>query len=241
MKKHNVFTAIIMAAFLCLLLVMVVQLFPLVKEVVSHVDDESSIVAYVASFGWRGVPALIGLAALQVMIPIIPAPAVGVLTGLSYGVYWGPLIFLSGIALGNLFVLISLRQLRGLIVLKRKRNTRHTKFHSKEHLEKIKKPEIVAFFLSLIPFLSGAGPYLFAETRVSPGKYIIAVIAGNIPAAFIYVFLGNHIARGNYTAAIITAALMLVAALFILLFRKKIMGKIMSEGSVIEESVCGKD
>jgi len=29
--------------------------------------------------------------------------------------------------------------------------------------------------------------------------------------------------------------------LFILLFRKKIMGKIMSEGSVIEESVCGKD
>ncbi|MCL2436795.1 MAG: hypothetical protein FWD00_02015, partial [Clostridiales bacterium] len=172
MKKREIFTIIVMAVFLCLLIAMIVQLFPLIEDISMHVDDEASIVEYVHSFGWRGVPALIGLAALEIIIPFIPAPAVGVLTGLSYGIYWGPLIFLSGLALGNLFVMISMRQLRGLMARNRKRDPESKKSHVKERLEKIKKPEIVAFFFSLIPFVSSTGPYLFAETRVSLGKYI---------------------------------------------------------------------
>jgi len=231
MKKRSVSTTIMMAVFLCILIAMVAQLFPLIREIAMNVHDESNIVEYVGSFGWRGVPALIGLAALQVIIPFIPAPVVGVLTGLSYGIYWGPLIFFSGIVLGNLFVIISMRRLRGLVLLKRKRQPQHKKSHSKEQFEKIKRPEIVAFFLFLIPFLSGVGPYLFAETRVSLGKYIIAVVAGNIPSVFIYMFLGDRISRGNHTAAIITAAIVVAVAVFVLLFRKKIMDKIMDEGN----------
>jgi len=156
---------------------------------------------------------------------------VGVLTGLSYGIYWGPLIFLAGIVLGNLFVVISVRQLHGLIAPKRKPGSRHKNSHSKEQFDKIKKPEIAAFFLFLIPFLSGVGPYLFAETRVSLGKYIIAVVAGNIPSVIFYAFLGDRISRGNHTTAIIAAAFALVVAIFILLFRKKITDKIMGEGN----------
>jgi len=229
MKNRNILTAVVAAVFLGLLIAMIVQLFPLIRDVAMNAQDESSILEYVDSFGWRAAPALIGLAALQVIIPIIPAPAVGVLTGLSYGVYWGMLIYLAGIVIGNLFVVISVRQLHGLIALKRKSGSQQKKSGSKEKLEKIKKPEVVAFFLFLIPFLSGVGPYLFAETRVSLSKYIIAVVAGSIPSAVIYVFLGNRISSEDHTAAIITAALFLIVMLFILVFRKKIMGKIMGE------------
>jgi len=229
MKKHNILSIVITAAFLCLLLLMVVQLLPIIRDIVTNVEDESNIVAYVDSFGWRGVPALIGLSALQVIIPVIPAPAVGVISGLSYGIYWGPLIFLSGIALGNIFVVISVRQLHSLIQPKRKQSSKRKKFLSKEKLEKVKRPEIVAFFLVLLPWVSSVGPYLFAETKVSLGKYIIAVIAGSIPSTIIYVFLGNHISRGNYVTVIITAAILVIAVLFVLLFRKKLMYKIMGE------------
>ncbi|MCL2827475.1 MAG: VTT domain-containing protein [Oscillospiraceae bacterium] len=232
MKKHNIATVISMAALFCLLIVMVVQLFPLIRDMLTHGEDESSIVAYVNSIGWRGVPALIGLSALQAIIIIIPAPAVGVLTGLSYGIYWGPLIFLSGVALGNLFVVVTVRQLHSLIPPRTKQTVKHNKLLSKERLKKIRRPELVAFFLAMIPWLSSAGPYLFAETRVSLGKYMIAVVVGNIPSALIYVFLGDRISRGNYMAAIIIAGIVVIAAVFILVFRKKIMEKIMVESDV---------
>ena len=42
-------------------------------------------------------------------------------------------------------------------------------------------------------------------------------------------FLGEHLSRDNHIVAIITAALILILFIFILLFRKKIMGKIMDE------------
>jgi len=229
MKKHNTLTTIAIVAVFCILIVMVVQLFPLIRDIAENVKDESSIVEYVNSFGWRGVPALIGLSALQVIIPIIPAPAVGVLTGLSYGVYWGPLIFLGGIALGNLFVVTSVRSLNNLIPKKKKDDTRPSKFLSKEKLAKIKRPEIVAFFLVLIPFASSVGPYLFAETKISLWKYLIAVILGSIPSTIVYVFLGDRISGGNYTSAIIIAAVVIVILACVLLFRKKILAKIMNE------------
>jgi uncharacterized membrane protein YdjX (TVP38/TMEM64 family) len=224
-RKQKIFKIIIAALFLLFLIAMIVQLLPLVREVVANARDESSIVAYVDSFGWRGVPALVGLSALQVIIPIIPAPAVGVLAGLSYGIYWGPLIFLGGIAVGNLFVVVSLRLLHSLIIAKKPKK----KSKYKEQLEKIKRPEIAAFFLTLIPWVSSTGPYLFAGTKVALSKYIIAVVAGSIPSTVLYVFLGDRISRGNYTTAIIIAAIVVVALVFILVFRKKIIGIIMGE------------
>jgi len=231
MKKHNTFTAILMVLFFCLLLVMVIQLFPLVREVIANTADESSIATYVDSLGWRGVLALVGLAALQVIIPFIPASAVGILAGLSYGIYWGPLIFLGGVVLGNVFVVVYVRQLSNLIPTRKKTSTKQNKLISKEKLEKMKRPEIAVFFLTVIPFVGSVGPYLFAETKVSLGKYLIATIAAYLPATVMYMFLGDSISKGNYGTAIMTALITVVIILPALLFRKKITAKIMGEDS----------
>ena len=224
-----------MAIFLCLLLIMIVQLFPLIDDIVTGKESESDIVTQVQLFGWRGVPALIGISALQVIIPIIPAAVTGVIAGLSYGIYWGSLIYLSGIAIGNLFIVVSIRQLRNLITLKTKHNSEQISNHKKtlsvEQLNKLKRPEIVVFFLFMIPLLSGVGPYLFARTNIPLGKYLIAVIAGSIPFTIVYVFLGDHISRGNHTMAIAMAVILTIILLIILLFRKRIMEKIMSESN----------
>ena len=223
MKKRNMITAAAMAMFFCLLLLMVVQLLPIIRDIVTRADDQSDLVTKVQSFGWRGIPALIGLSALQVIVPAIPAPAVGVLTGLSYGVYWGPLIFLAGVALGNVFVFVSVRQLRGFVKSRKKPG------QPKKQHKAIKRPEIAAFLLTLLPWVSGVGPYLFAETKVPLWKYLIAVIAGSIPTAILYVFLGDRISRGSYVTAIVIAAVVVIALVLALLFRKKLMAIIMDE------------
>jgi uncharacterized membrane protein YdjX (TVP38/TMEM64 family) len=87
----------------------------------------------------------------------------------------------------------------------------------------------VAFFYFLIPGLAGALPYMFANTKISLPKYLIAVFAGNLPSAMIYVILGERVSHGSYTTAIIIAAAAVVAILALLPFRKKIMSKIMQE------------
>jgi len=226
MKIQSVLTKIALFIFPLILIGMIVQMLPIIRNLVIHGGNEASIVEQISSFGWRGVPALVALSALQVIIPFIPAPAVGILTSLSYGIYRGAIIFLFGFALGNLFVMFFMRQMRSLITKKRKIDTDKKDSALRERINKIKKPEIVAFFFTLIPFISSFGPYLFAETKVLQKKYIIAVILGNIPSTALYMLLGSHISHENYTTAIVIGAIAAVVIACALIFRKKLMEKI---------------
>jgi len=225
---RNKLNIIILVALLLLMIAMVIQLLPLLEDVLENRKDESSIAETVEALGWRGPPALVGLAAIQVVFPLVPAFAIGVLTGLSYGVYLGAVIFLGGIALGNVVVVFAIRRIDNFLAGKIKHKGKHHHMLSRENLERIKRPEIVAFFLFMIPFISGAGPYLFAETKVKLWKYIVAVVAGCIPTTIVYVFLGERISQGNYTTAIITASVLVIAMVLILIFRKKILNAILA-------------
>jgi len=232
MKKKSNINTVLAIIFLCILIFMIAQMFPLLTEVIDDREDETIVVEAVEALGWRGPLALVGLTALSVILPLIPAAAIGVLTGLTYGVFWGLLIFLAGISLGNLFVVFFVRQVDSYLSGKIKRRKKKHGLLSKETLENINKPEVVAFFLFMIPFVSGAGPYLFAETSVKLWKYIIAVVAGSLPTSIIYLFLGYHISQGSYTIAIITASVLVVALTLIIVFRKKILNMILSRDDV---------
>ncbi|MDR2590588.1 MAG: VTT domain-containing protein [Oscillospiraceae bacterium] len=228
MNKNKIFGIIIMVLFLGVLIAMIVQLLPLLTDILSNRNDETSIVSTVDALGWRGPLSLVGLAAIQVIIFLIPAPAIGVLTGLTYGVLWGLLIFLGGVALGNLFVVFFMRKFASLFRSNKKKKIKKNNESSlKDKVNRIKRPEIIAFFLFMIPFVSSAGPYLFAETNVKLWKYIVAVVLGTLPTAVLYVFLGNTVSQGNYTSSIVIAAIFVVAIIFILIFRKKLLNTIL--------------
>ena len=231
MEKKKTVNIVLAIVFLCILIVMIAQMFPLLTDVINNREDESKVVEAVEDLGWRGPLALVGLTALSVIIPLIPAAAIGVLAGLTYGMLWGLPIILGGISLGNLFVVFFVRQVDSYLSGKFKRKKKEHKLLSKETLENIKRPEVVAFFLFMIPFVSGAGPYLFAETNVKQWKYIIAVIAGSLPTTIIYVFLGERISKGSYTTAIVTAAVFIVAITFILIFKKKILSLVIDSAN----------
>jgi len=226
MKTKSILTKIALLIFPLILIGMIVQMLPIISDLITHGGSEERVVEQISSFGWRGVPALIALSALQVIIPFIPAPAVGILTGLSYGMFRGAILFLVGFALGNMFVMFFMRKMHSLITKLRKPDAEKEDSALRERINKIKRPEIVAFFFTLIPFISSFGPYLFAETKVSQKKYIIASTLGNIPSATLYMFLGSHISHENYTTAIVVGAIAAVAITCALIFRKKLVEKI---------------
>ena len=226
MKIQHVLKKVALFVIPLILIGMIVQMLPIIRDLIAHGGNEESVVEQISSFGWRGVPALIALSALQVIIPFIPAPAVGILTSLSYGIFRGAILFLSGFALGNLFVMFFVREMHIIIRKKRKSKNGGEESALRERINKIKRPEIVAFFFTLVPFISSFGPYLFAETKVVQKKYIIAVILGNIPSTALYMLLGSHISHENYTGAIIVVAIAVVAIICAFIFRKKLMEKI---------------
>ena len=222
MKMKGIVVHLLMLFVLLILIGTIIQLLPIIIDLVNRATDESSVVEQIHSIGWRGVPAVLSLAVLEVIIPFIPGPAVGVIVGLSYGVYWGMLIFLAGMAIGNLIVMVYVRQIKEFVAKIRKKSHAQKDSHLKERIMTLKNPEYLAFFLTLIPFVSSFGSYLFAETRVRLPRYIIAVVLGNIPSAILYMYVGDHISRGNYETTIIIAAIAVVIIIFGIIFRKRL-------------------
>ena len=152
-----------------------------------------------------------------------------VLSGLCYGVWWGALISILGITLGNVIVFVALRQLKELFGPLFKKKTKHKEALSPEMLSRVKRPEMIAFFFFLIPcFPNGIVPYVFAQTKIPLPKYLLAVMAGLVPSTLLCTFLGDRLSKGGYTTAIIIAVIFLAVAAAALIFKKKIMAKITS-------------
>jgi len=239
MEKRNILYKVLFVLFILIIIALIVQLIPLLEDVLENRSDESSVAETIDALGWQGPVSLAGMSALQVILPLIPAPAIGILSGLSYGVFWGPVIFLGGIALGNLFVFFTVHRIEGIFSgkVKRKSKPEHGGVLSKENLDKIKRPEIIAFFLFMIPFISGAGPYLFAETKVKVWKYIIAVLLGSIPTAILYAIIGDGISTGSYTSVIVSASIFVVVVAVVIIFRKKLLKVIMGTADKEEDLI----
>ena len=224
MKKQTFLTVLIVVVIVSLIAVMIVNLLPLVREVIASTGNESIMVDTFNEYGLTGIPILIGMQALIIVIAVIPAEAVQILTGLCFGAYRGALINLTGSVLGNACVFIAMRQMRTLIAPLFKGKTKPRKFISIEQLRRIKRPELVAFSFFLLPGIpNGFVPYLFAATEIKFHKYIIAVVAGSIPATFLLTYLGERVSAHNYTAAVIIAIAALIIVVVVLLFRKRIM------------------
>jgi uncharacterized membrane protein YdjX (TVP38/TMEM64 family) len=238
MKKNRqtIFSFIILVIMLGLIAIMVIDLIPILKQVLSDTHDETKMRDYVDAYGAKGVPILVGLQALQVMLTVIPAAAIQVLSGLCYGIWLGSLICIAGGIVGNMIVFIVLRQVRNTLTsLFKERGRQKDKqggsgkhhFLSVSTLDRMKHPEYISFFFYLIPGIpNGILPYIFAQTHISIGRYLLSVAAANIPSVLLCTWLGERISSGDYKTAIILAAVFAFILVFVLIFRRKITDRV---------------
>jgi uncharacterized membrane protein YdjX (TVP38/TMEM64 family) len=247
-KRQTIFSVVILVLMLGLIAIMVIDLIPLLKQVLTDSHDEKKMIDYINAYGAKGVPVLAGLQALQVMLTVIPAAAIQVLSGLCYGVWYGAVICIVGGILGNMIVFIVLRQVKNTFsALFRERGEqgggaykaskagkagqpkvpKQHRFLSVATLNKMKHPEYVSFFFYLIPGIpNGILPYIFARTHISIGRYLLSVSAASIPSVLLMTWLGERISKGDYKTAIILAAVFIIILIIVLIFRRKITDKI---------------
>lgn len=228
MKRKQITKQILFIAAVCgfiaLLVVLVLDLYPLLKQVVADSRNESKMISYIDAYGIKGVPVLIGLQILAAFIPGMSAAPISILAGLCYGVLGGTLVSGCGIIAVNTLLFAAaghLESMFGGFIKSSRANGRLTSL-----LTRFQKPGTAVFVAYLVPFIPNLVlPFVFTAQKVSFKAYFVSMAGAVLPATLLYCFIGGKIASGEYTLAIIAAAVVVLAMLAALLWNKHMQSK----------------
>lgn len=229
MDKTKWLNIILLVAILALVALLLVDLFPLLKAVYVNREDESETISYINAYGTRGMWAIVGLQALQVVVAFFPSLAIQMLAGLCYGVWLGALLCVVGYLVGNLLVFGALRQFKKSLgsLFQKKESAKKRQLFNVEKIKQMKNPEVMVFLLFLVPGLpNGILPYIFAGTNITFARYISCVTVASIPSVLFCTWLGYSVSQKHYLQAIIMSAVMAAILLLVFLKQDKLMDKI---------------
>jgi len=81
----------------------------------------------------------------------------------------------------------------------------------------------MAFLLFLIPGIpNGILPYIFAKSRITLPRYLLAILLAGTPAILICTLVGERIADGDIYTAAIVFGIFVIIALLVLVLRSRI-------------------
>lgn len=227
LKKYErkILSAVLIIISIFLIAMVVIDLIPLLKNVIGNIKDESAITSDIQEYGAQGVLLLAALQALQVITIIFPSAPIQILAGLTYGIFFGLLICLAGYMIGNTIVFVLIRRFGDIFL---PFNTVNKKIRKKSRWDllfsiKSENVEFMAFLLFLIPGIpNGILPYIFAKSRITLPRYLLAILLAGTPAILICTLVGERIADGDIYTAAIVFGIFVIIALLVLVLRSRI-------------------
>lgn len=169
-------------------------------------SDRERIQRLVEGAGILAPAVYIALLVVQAVVAPLPAPAVAMAGGYTFGTLEGFLLTWSGALLGGVLSFgISRLFGRGLVAsnARMERLDRYVATHG----------AILVFVLRLIPLVSfDAISYAAGLSGMSFGKFLLATAVGMAPGTFVFVYLGGATPGVGVWAALIGLAVLAVAA-----------------------------
>lgn len=199
-------------------------LLPGLREEVNRVvgfllhDDYDAVRSYILAFGlWAPVISL-ALMLLQAIASPIPAFAVSIANGLAFGPLWGAVLSLFGRALAATLCFFIARALgRDAVeaLVGRKAVRRSETWFEQWGTQTV-------LLTRLIPFVSfDLVSYVAGLSRLRFDKFILATVIGEIPASFIYAWVGARAPDYIWLLLLINGVVFLVALTAIYLLKRK--------------------
>ncbi len=175
---------------------------------------------WIQSFGFLGKFIFVGLAAIQVILAVIPGGPVQIAAGYAFGMVEGSIWCTIGIQVGSAAAFLLARYL-GMKVIDL--FFPRDKIESIKFLQNSKKLDIIVFICFLIP---GAPKdlltYFCGITKIPFGKFMFLTTIARIPSIVISVMSGNALVEQKYITAIIIMAVLIVCSLIGFLIYKKL-------------------
>ncbi|MBR2617263.1 MAG: VTT domain-containing protein, partial [Clostridia bacterium] len=195
----------------------------ILKSVFSSNADAEEAQEMLFEIGWRGYVTLGLLSMLQVVFTFLPAEPAQVVSGITFGFWWGSLICFSGVVLGNTVIYV-------LYKIYGDRVTKYLKTKAEFDFDAARKSKRVALIVFILYFLP-AIPYgiicLFAATlNIKYPKYIFLTAIGSLPSIFIGVGLGHMAMALSWVLSLIVFLVLVVLLLILFKNRNKLFQKL---------------
>ena len=220
MTRGDIFRFGGLIAFLALMVVIMVLLWPYIHEVFEP-GGLSRVIDDVRNAGPLGFLILLAMQFMQIVVAFIPGEVVQMAAGMMYGPWLGAAVILLGCIISSAFVFAVVHRLGAPFVQDMVPTKYLDKFRAFEESGKL---SIVVFILFLIPAMpKDTFTYLVPLTNMRMRDFLILSNVGRIPGIVISTYAANGLVDGNITQSIIIFAVVAVIAIVAIIFRDKIM------------------
>lgn len=194
---------------------------------------------WIESFGFGGKFVFIGLAALQVVLAVIPGGPVQIAAGYAFGILEGSVLCTLGIQLGSAIAFLLARYL-GMKVIRIFFS--EDKIDSIKFLQNSKRLDAIVFICFLVP---GAPKdlltYFCGVTKIPFWKFIILTTVARIPSIIFSVVSGNALVEQKYISALIIIGVLVLCSIIGFLIYKKLLEKESKKDLPCSETVNKKN
>lgn len=220
MTRGDIFRFGGLIAFLALMVVIMVLLWPYIHEVFEP-GGLSRVIDDVRNAGPLGFLILLAMQFMQIVVAFIPGEVVQMAAGMMYGPWLGAAVILLGCVISSAFVFVVVHRLGAPFVQDMVPTKYLDKFRAFEESGKL---SIVVFILFLIPAMpKDTFTYLVPLTNMRMRDFLVLSNVGRIPGIVISTYAANGLVDGNITQSIIIFAVVAVIAIVAIVFRDKIM------------------
>ena len=220
MTRGDIFRFGGLIAFLVLMVVIMVLLWPYIHEVFEP-GGLSRVIDDVRNAGPLGFLILLAMQFMQIVVAFIPGEVVQMAAGMMYGPWLGAAVILLGCIISSAFVFVVVHRLGAPFVQDMVPTKYLDKFRAFEESGKL---SIVVFILFLIPAMpKDTFTYLVPLTNMRMRDFLVLSNVGRIPGIVISTYAANGLVDGNITQSIIIFAVVAVIAIVAIVFRDKIM------------------
>lgn len=220
MTRGDIFRFGGLIAFLALMVVIMVLLWPYIHEVFEP-GGLSCVIDDVRNAGPLGFLILLAMQFMQIVVAFIPGEVVQMAAGMMYGPWLGAAVILLGCIISSAFVFVVVHRLGAPFVQDMVPTKYLDKFRAFEESGKL---SIVVFILFLIPAMpKDTFTYLVPLTNMRMRDFLVLSNVGRIPGIVISTYAANGLVDGNITQSIIIFAVVAVIAIVAIVFRDKIM------------------
>ena len=216
-KKRKIIAAVTVAVFALFIALLTVFA---ARQIDELSKDPLVFRNWIQSFGFWGKLVFVSLAAIQVILALIPGGPVQIAAGYAFGIIEGSVLCTVGIQIGSAIAFLLARYLGTKVIYL---------FFSREKVESVhflqssKRLEFLTFICFLIP---GAPKdlltYFCGITKIPFWKFILITTIARIPSIIISVMSGNALVEQEYILAIIIIAVLCLFSFIGFLTYKKI-------------------
>ena len=220
-KKTKIIKIIILIITVALLIGLTVYFYPIMKGLLT-VEGRENFKTKIDQSGMMGGVILLGLQAMQIILPVLPGEPIELLAGMCYGTVGGFLFILISALVVNATIFFTVRKFGRDFVYTMVKKEKIDKIEKSKLFKNPKKIEYIMLILFLLPGTpKDLLVYIAGLLPINSVRFLLISTLARIPSVLSSTLTGSTIVKGNWQIGIIMyAVIFIIVGIVIVLMSK---------------------